>query len=88
MSLSPPPQKVHQRVLDWPGASPFWTPNPSGISDAELVGQTTSLHEAAKFGRYEVLSILLHHCRGRGLLPGSCLVPDGNGEKRSCLVRL
>ena len=78
-------------MLDWPGASPFWTQNPSGAPDlgadsdlneleGHLLGQTTSLHEAARNGRYEVLSMLLHHCRGRGLLPGACLVPDGNGE--------
>eukprot|EP00903_Cladosiphon_okamuranus_P012867 g12018.t1 len=82
---------VHQRVLDWPGASPFWTPDPgatpdlSGDVDLEdlevrLRGQTTALHEAARWGRYEVLSMLLHHCRGRGLLPAACLVPDGNGK--------
>lgn len=81
-------------MLDWPGASPFWTPDPSGAPypgggpavegwcEEQLLGQTTSLHEAARHGRYEVLSMLLHHSRGRGLLPGACLVPDGNGEMR------
>ncbi|CAM9302235.1 unnamed protein product [Ectocarpus sp. 6 AP-2014] len=73
---------VHQKLLEWPGASPFWIPNPiPGFSAGdELVRQSTSLHEAARNGRYEVLSMLLHHCRGRGLLPGACLVPDGNGK--------
>lgn len=75
--------KVHKQVLEWPGASPFWTHTPIGslsVQD-ELKEQTTSLHEAARYGRYELLSMLLHHCRGRGLLPGACLVPDGFGEK-------
>ncbi|CAN0117467.1 unnamed protein product [Ectocarpus sp. 13 AM-2016] len=27
--------------------------------------------------------MLLHHCRGRGLLPGACLVPDGNDPSRT-----
>ncbi|CAN0548419.1 unnamed protein product, partial [Ectocarpus sp. 12 AP-2014] len=58
---------VHQKLLEWPGASPFWIPNPiPGFSARdELVRQSTSLHEAARNGRYEVLSMLLHHCRGR-----------------------
>lgn len=75
--------KVHQLVLDHPGASPFWTPDPSGSLglQEELARQTTSLHEAARRGRYELLSMLLHHCRGRGLLPGACLIADGNGEQ-------
>lgn len=77
--------QVHQEVLDWPGASPFWTPNPVLNNDdihLELQRQTTALHEAARHGEYELLSMLLHHCRGRGLLPGACLTPDGNGERR------
>ncbi|CAN0000598.1 unnamed protein product [Pylaiella littoralis] len=74
---------VHQHLLEFPGATPFWIPNPIGTVglQEELARQTTSLHEAARHGRYELLSMLLHHCRGRGLMPGACLVPDGYGEK-------
>lgn len=72
--------QVHVRILEKIRASPFWLkPNIGGIN-SPVPPLTTPLHEAARTGRYELLSMMLHHARGRGMLPAACLAEDGNGE--------
>ncbi|CAN0370536.1 unnamed protein product [Ascophyllum nodosum] len=74
---------LHARLLDNPAASPYWLKPPMiDAEDASKAVQalSTPLHDAARAGRYELLSMMLHHSRGRGLLPAACLALDGNGK--------
>ena len=76
--------QLHARLLDNPAASPYWLKPPMiDAEDASKAVQalSTPLHDAARAGRYELLSMMLHHSRGRGLLPAACLALDGNGER-------
>lgn len=92
-SPPPPPSRVllsqvHARLLDNPAASPFWLKPHGDVDDPIMAVQSlsTPLHDAARTGRYELLSMMLHHSRGRGLLPAACLTLDGNGERYSNII--